>query len=84
MISASVTILSRPECDNPEALRKHLPLPTLHTMQQQVEGGKLEWQKIVDERVKKKTRRFVSVSFSCCACGYFGFMLLAICASIIE
>lgn len=64
VISSSVTSLFRPESDEPEEFRKHLPLPNIPIIQRDSEAtdNKPEWRMIVDERVKKKTKRFVSVS----------------------
>ncbi|XP_066924697.1 telomere length regulation protein TEL2 homolog isoform X1 [Clytia hemisphaerica] len=56
-ISSSVTILAKPESENPEEYRAHLPAPNVK-FTKGVEPP--EWKAIVDERIKKKTKRFNS------------------------
>ena len=58
-ISRSVTILAKPESDNPDEYRTHLPVPKVE-FTKGVEQP--EWKSILDERIKKKTKRFNSVS----------------------
>ena len=73
-ISSSVTRLSQPESDDADNHRNHLPVPKLEhivntsggTQRQEQKDDKLiennDWKTVVNERLKKKTRRFNSVS----------------------
>ena len=70
-ISSSATRLSKPDTENPEDHRTHLPVPKLVAHQdsrgvnnqQQQQEIESDWRVTIDERLKKKTRRFNSVCF---------------------
>ena len=65
-ITSSVTELAKPENDDPEEFRKHLPTPQLRlfagTDAKQCKDKKPAWEAVVNERLQQKTRRFNSVS----------------------
>ena len=72
-ISSSVTRLSKPESDDADNHRNHLPVPKLEhfvytgdTQREEQKDDKSiqnnDWKTVVNERLKKKTRRFNSVS----------------------
>jgi len=54
VIKKSVISLSKPSIDDSEIYRSKVPLPNMSRLS--LKGTKPEWQQIVDERVKQKTR----------------------------
>ena len=61
MISAAALELSQPMDTDPKSLRKHVPLPHVPGIES---SEKPDWQLVVEERIKSKTR-IISQVLSC-------------------
>ena len=59
VISATAQELSQPVDEDPKSLRKHLPLPSIPGI---TPRDKPDWQVVVEERIKSKTRIISRVS----------------------